>query len=142
MYIENKRRAALDHEEMVRHTLTQNHEQGGRDLVDALDKMGLNLNAALWFLFSEEDAWKLILSWPKIESEGPKAAYMKIQKALSNMRGTKISLEDVVIEKASSSLLRTLKIAVRTGPGISGIRFSNNVINGQQIEDAYIYRLR
>ena len=37
------------------------------------------------------------------------------------------------------ALLRT---AIRTGPGISGIRFKNNVIDGTLIEDAYIYRPR
>jgi hypothetical protein len=38
-------------------------------------------------------------------------------------------------------MITLLRVALRTGPGIGGIRFSSNVINGTLIEDAYIYRL-
>jgi hypothetical protein len=38
-------------------------------------------------------------------------------------------------------MVASLRSAVRTRPGIDGIRVTNNVINGLVIEDAYIYRL-
>jgi hypothetical protein len=41
---------------------------------------------------------------------------------------------------AEADLVRLLKAAVGTGPGISRIRFSKNVINGHFIDDALIYR--
>lgn len=44
--------------------------------------------------------------------------------------------------RRSDPLVRTLAIGLRTGPtDVGEIRFSNNVINGQVIEDAFIYRL-
>jgi hypothetical protein len=39
-------------------------------------------------------------------------------------------------------LLQLLKGAIQTGPGINGIRFSRNMINGTYIDDAFIYRLQ
>jgi len=45
----------------------------------------------------------------------------------------------VIEEKAPLYVL--LRSAISTGPGLSGIRFSRNVINGQLIEDAYLYRI-
>jgi hypothetical protein len=36
-------------------------------------------------------------------------------------------------------LIQTIATMVNTGPGISGIRFSDNTINGIRISDAYIY---
>jgi hypothetical protein len=38
-------------------------------------------------------------------------------------------------------MLSLLRVAISTGPGISGIRFTHNTINNVLIEDAYIYRL-
>jgi hypothetical protein len=82
------------------------------------------------------------LSFPNIAKEGPKSSYAKIQKALVKLKKKDgLALDDVTLAKPSGSLIDLLKVAIRTGPGISGIRFSNNVINGQLIADAYIYRL-
>ena len=54
---------------------------------------------------------------------------------------SEISLDDIAVSKPKNPLLKLLKIAIKTGPAISGIRFTNNVINGQLIKDAHIYRL-
>ncbi len=52
-----------------------------------------------------------------------------------------IGLADVVVTDPDNSLLRPMNGAIGTGPGLSRIRFSQNVINGTLIEDALIYRL-
>ena len=59
------------------------------------------------------------------------------------MRGelAELSLDDLALAKPDAPLVTLLRNAVRTGSGIHGIRFSNNVMNGTVIEDAYIYRL-
>jgi hypothetical protein len=38
-------------------------------------------------------------------------------------------------------LVQLLRPVIGTGPGICGIRLTQNVIDGVLIEDAYIYRL-
>ena len=69
--------------------------------------------------------------------------YKQIQKAISKLKNevTELSLEDVALAKPQAPIVEVMKTAIKTGPGISGIRFSQNVINGVLIEDAYIYRL-
>jgi hypothetical protein len=54
---------------------------------------------------------------------------------------SKIPLKDITILDSNDSLITLLRLAIKTGDGISGIRFSQNVINGTLIEDAYIYRI-
>ncbi len=116
--------------------------KGGENLLRELDAASVNVDSALWFYFPEEGIWKLLLSFPDVEKKGPKAAYARVQKALSKLgEGPAPPLDDVALAKPNSPLLRLLKVAIRTGPGISGIRFSNNVVDGQLIPDAYIYRL-
>jgi hypothetical protein len=53
----------------------------------------------------------------------------------------KIPLKDVTVIDSNDSLISLLRVAIKTGDGMSGIRFTNNVINGALIEDAYIYRV-
>lgn len=116
--------------------------QGGKDLLAKLDNANVFIDAALWFYFSELQSWKLLLSLPNVINQGPKAAYQTVQAALSGFsEGLPFSLEDILVSKPDSPLLNLMRIAINTGSGISSIRFSNNVINGQLIQDAYIYRL-
>jgi hypothetical protein len=42
---------------------------------------------------------------------------------------------------ADADLVRLLRVAARTAPGVNRIRFSKNVINGHFIDDALIYRV-
>lgn len=127
---------------MVATTLTDQLIKGGKGLIEELDASGNKVDGALWFYFPEEGFWKLMLSFPNIEKEGPISSYSKVQKALSKVKEKNgLSLDDVALAKPNAPLIHLLKLAIRTGPGISGMRFSNNVINGQLIADAYIYRL-
>jgi hypothetical protein len=127
---------------MVATDLTPELVKAGESLLRELDAENGNVDSALWFYFPEDGNWKLLLSFRDLEREGPKAAYARIQKALSKLEeGKAPALADVGITKPNTPLIGLLKTAVKTGPGISGIRFTNNVINGQLIRDAHIYRL-
>jgi hypothetical protein len=127
---------------MVAKNLTTELIDEGKKLITELDSSGCKPNAALWFYFPEERFWKLVLSFPNVEKEGPKHFYTKIQKLLLKVKvNVSFSLDDIVIAKPNSPLIQLLSIMTRTGPGISNIRISNSVINGHSIEDAHIYRL-
>jgi hypothetical protein len=118
--------------------------QAGENLLRELDAEQADVDSAFWYLFPDEGYWKLLVSFRDVEKEGPRVKYERIQKALSRIQQQGApgpALADIGITKPQSPLVTLLKGAVRTGPGISGIRFSNNVINGQLIRDAHIYRL-
>jgi hypothetical protein len=51
-------------------------------------------------------------------------------------------LDSIGLMEPDNPLIGLLALAIRTsGNDVSGIRFTNNVINGQLVPDAYIYRL-
>lgn len=127
---------------MVASTLTDKLIKGGETLLKELDAVSVTVDAAFWFYYPEQGFWKLMLSLPGLEKEGPRAGYAKIQKALAKLEEEPtLSLDDIAIAKQGAPIVHLLKSAIRTGPGIGGIRFSSNVIDGQLIPDAYIYRL-
>lgn len=128
---------------MVASTLTNELIEGGRSLVNQLDDNNAKVNGAFWFLLPEQSFWKLMISLDDVESIGPRAAYTRIQKALSKIAQPQgLTLDDVALLKPTAPILKLMKVALKTGPSTSGIRFTNNVINGQLIPDAYIYRLQ
>lgn len=111
-------------------------------LVRKLDERDISPDAAFWFYFPEKQQWKLVIAKSQVETLGPKI-YKKIQKILAESPHelSGLSLDDVTLARPDAPIIVLLRVVMRTGPGISGIRFKNNAINGTLIEDAYIYRM-
>lgn len=126
---------------MDKTTLVDENIDEGRRLIEGLDREGFRVDAAMWFYLTDTSEWRLFIASPIVDQEGPKKAYGFIQSVLGKLSPTsQISLKDISAISPNHNLIRLLKIAIRTGPGISGIRFTKNVINNTLIEDAYIYR--
>jgi len=128
---------------MVATQLTDRLVEDGVALVLALDASAIKPRSAFWFLFSDVGSWKLVIADPKLGPDGPRGAYKQIQKVLKKLqkKSNSLVLEDVVLAKPDAPIVEVMRTALRTGPGISGIRFTGNMINGVLIDDAYIYRL-
>ncbi|MBA7490512.1 hypothetical protein ES702_01050 [subsurface metagenome] len=127
---------------MDKTVLVEKYIQEGKRLIEALDKAGFQVEAAMWFYLTDSDEWRLLIASPFVEKNGPKKAYSFIQSVLAQLSpSSEISLKDISVLSPKHHLISLLRIAIRTGPGISGIRFTRNVINSTLIEDAYIYRI-
>lgn len=127
---------------MVKAALVEKDIQEGKRLIEELDKTNFKVRAALWFYLTDSDEWRLFIASPFVEKEGPIKSYDFIQTLLVKLSPpSEISLKDISVLSPSSDLIKLMRLAIHTGPGISGIRFTRNVINNTLIEDAYIYRI-
>lgn len=133
----------MDTDVLVSSVISDEMVGGGRALLSQLDKSGWPVSAALWFLDTDSQRWKLLLASSRVEEGGPKKAYFDILDALAKLPKDvpRIALKDVTVLDPANSLVQLLRSAVKTGAGINEIRFSGNTINGHFIEDALIYRL-
>lgn len=115
----------------------------GKELIEALDRRDLNIKAAMWFYFEESDEWKLLIATPMVDKKGTKEVYRLIQTVIGEMSESKtsVSFKDVLVLSPKDDPITLVGNVIRTGPGLSGIRFTKNVINNKLIDDAYIYRL-
>lgn len=127
---------------MVKQSLTPQMIEAGAELTRRLDK-AYKVVASLWLFLPDANSWRLVLAISEHDSLGPKKLYTKIHSILSAAMEPSIELElnDVSVVPPNHPLIGLLRVAIGTGPGISGIRFSGNTINGQYVEDAYIYRI-
>jgi hypothetical protein len=114
----------------------------GRKLIERLDDLNAQIKSAFWLYSPEFRTWSLILSADSVASDGPRKLYEKI--LISNNLAEKtektISLNDIGLMSSDQKIVQLLAMVIRTGPEISGIRFTRNNINGIYIDDAYIYR--
>jgi hypothetical protein len=133
----------MDKELVVREVLSEQMIGAGAKLIERLDQSESNVQAALWLFLPEEKIWKLMIISPLVKTDGPRSFYKHILDANKKADESEsiISLNDVGVADTSIPLISLLRIAISTGGGIGGIRFSKDTINGVFIEDAYIYRI-
>ena len=135
--------ASMAEEVVVKELLTGDMIEAGAELTRRLDSAGLEVTASLWLYLPESGLWRLKIASPEVNKFGPRKVYQKIQSVLSQLpKGLPcIALADISAVENGDPLIILLRKAIKTSDGVSGIRFSNNAINGHFIEDAYIYRL-
>jgi hypothetical protein len=128
---------------MVEADLNKQLIDAGAKLVQSVDKKGLSPDAAFWLYSSDSQAWRLFLVETKLGKAGPKDVYRQIQKVMKELpeESQVLSLSDIGLLRSDAPFVKRLRTAFRTGRNIDGIRFTNNVVNGNLIEDAYIYRI-
>ncbi|HET8895282.1 MAG TPA: hypothetical protein VFM96_14415 [Gaiellaceae bacterium] len=132
---------------MAENALVDSDIRLGESIVRALDNaadVSMRPTAAFWFLFPEEENWRLLLALPATATDPPQAVYTRLLDVITREQpiGHAFRFDSVALLAPDSPLIDLLSGAIQTGPAdIAGIRFSNNTINGQLIPDVYIYRL-
>ena len=127
-------------ETMVTTTLTEEMIASGKALMQKMDGADLRPNAALWLYDDDTQRWKLLIAEDKLKTEGPRMLYEQIQNIIAHAKKDMpgMSLDSIVLTNPDTQIIKLLKKAVGSG---TNFRFTNNVINGMVIDDAYIYRL-
>jgi hypothetical protein len=127
---------------VVKEQLTGSMIEAGAELTKKLDESGLPVTTALWLFVPEMNEWRLIFASPEVGTKGPREVYEKVQAAINQLgeKAATVPLPVIGLLDTNADLVRLLRAGIHTGPGVSRIRFSKNVINGHFIEDALIYR--
>jgi len=120
--------------------LVEHEVAAGRELLLALDSAGFPVFAALWLLRPEATDWTLYLGSPEVDQYGRHEAYSRLQRVLQTTSGS-VPLRAITLVGSQDPLLGLLSGAIAV-EGTSEVRFQNNMINGELIPDALIYRLQ
>lgn len=127
---------------VVKEALTREMIEAGAELTRQLDAAQIGVRAALWLYLPEYNTWRLFVAVPKLNKEGPRKMYKKIQSVLAKIPAhqTKVNLSDISLMDTQDSFVTHLRTLVKTGPGISDARVSDSFANGHSIDEAYVYR--
>lgn len=124
----------------------------GAAVIRALDDHAVPVPAAFWLYQSEDQGWRLIVATTIVDDAGPLEAYRRVLKLFDEALPDKRSILDpdyafdevldrLTLVSPNEPIVQLLGSMVRTGHELSGIRFTNNTINGVFIPDAFIYRI-
>lgn len=127
---------------MAKEKLLESEIDAGARFIEALDKHGKLVDAALWFYYPDLDQWKLLLSSRALEEKDLTRSYTKISEILSSDEkiNKNLSVADVKLLSRSDPMMKLLKGIIRTDKGLNRIRMTSNMFNGIYVEDALIYR--
>jgi hypothetical protein len=127
---------------VVKEQLTNEMIEAGAELTKKLDEMGLHPQVAMWFFLAEINEWRLLFASPAVSTVGPQQVYEQIQQARKTLgrQAEHVPFSAIGLMDNNHQLVRLLHTANHTGPGVSRVRFSKNVIDGHFIDDALIYR--
>ena len=127
---------------VVKEQLTDEMIEAGAQLTQKLDYLGLPIPVAMWLFLFDINEWRLLFASPQLSAEGPREVYEKIEEARKALgaQAERLPLSVIGLMDTNHQLVQLLRIALRTGPGVSRVRFSKNVIDGHFIDDALIYR--
>lgn len=123
-------------ETLVKEALTDHMIQAGAALLANLDRSHFPVDAALWLYLTEANQWRLLLATPEVHLDGPRKAYKRLLQALRNA-SAHVAPEDIAVVDTRDAFIQLFRKVVSVQ---GGVRFSRDTINGQFIEDAYIYR--
>lgn len=122
-------------------TLVDRDLDEGWRLVQALDRAGFPVVAALWSFFPEEGVWRLLIASPKVSELGPRGAYAAIQDVLLKTR-LGLPLYRISAVGLDDPLITELRVVAGTDPApfIGKTSLQNAVIGDIYVEGAYVYR--
>ncbi len=69
---------------MYKTILVENDIEGGRRVVDELEKL-MAITAAFWYCEDEDDEWKLVIVSPDVAEKGPIQLYQRIAVLLNDL---------------------------------------------------------
>ena len=128
---------------VVKEQLSAEMIEAGAELTAELDVMDPSITASLWLFEPEINEWRLLIASPEVSKSGRRDIYHKIglaRRALGE-KAAAVPMSLISVVDSNQELVQLFRIAVRTGAGVSRVRFSKNVINGHFIDDALIYRV-
>ncbi len=130
-------------EVLVNEALTSEMVSAGAELAQHLGSSALKIDGLLWLFSTENNTWRFVIASPEVRVYGPKKIYQNVREVIDSIAKNeqKIPFESIFVLDSSDQLIQLLRQATCTSSNLSGVRFSQNVINGVLIDDAYIYKL-
>jgi hypothetical protein len=111
--------------------------EDGRRILQELEKRQLQVTAAFWFHYEDEDEWKLVIVTSEVEEKGPTALYSMLAVALNDLsideqKPLQFPLDRIRLVSPYSLVYKMVK--QHAGPVGGSVREG-------PILDAYIYKM-
>ena len=109
----------------------------GQQLIDALERRGVEVKAALWLYEPDDDRWRFVLASPGFKKRrDPLKAYRALREALP--ASTTIDLSRISLVDEHDAVITRLRSAFKTTRGQRPVRVSKSTVDEIFVDDAWI----
>ncbi|MCZ6677855.1 MAG: hypothetical protein O7E52_11460 [Candidatus Poribacteria bacterium] len=131
-------------EVVLKEPLTQEMIDAGANVLQHLDEVNLDVQAALWVYLWESNRWWLVFALPGVQEKGRRKSYQKIHAVHSQIPADQpnVHWSDISVVEADDRFIFMLRQRTPAVSLMSRIYISQGKIHHRDITEAYIYRLR
>ncbi|HTX42669.1 MAG TPA: hypothetical protein VMD25_12615 [Acidobacteriaceae bacterium] len=109
--------------------------------VSALENSGVPLAAALWVHFPEYEDWRLVLASKRLDSLGPREAYLRVNRTFDQAGMTVWDTPSLFIMKTTDPFVRDLRRVFGKAANVEGLRLGGQTWGDRYIDDAYALKI-
>jgi len=129
---------------MATETLVNFDIENGKEVIDALDRVGKGPDVALWAKFPDYESLRLVIASPGLDQKSEFSGYTQIIDAMDKA-GIPVHrqpsffmrpMDDPMIQALRSSSIYASEA------GTYGMRLGGQVFGDKYLEDAFVYRIR
>lgn len=128
---------------MDKYSLVEKDIEDSRKLINALDKSGIYVEAALWYYNEESEIWRLLIATPKYNEIGIRELYVKIRQLIDEIEQQDesfgIALTNTSAISPEDDIIKSIR-TINTDRNMKGKRFRHAVIDQIYVDDVYILR--
>ena len=118
-------------------TLVDSDVADGRKLIDALQKAGVRIKAALWYFGTEMNEWRLMIQLPLSNEYHHRSAFEEIEKVRRTLGPQfHLPLRKIAVQSQHSHLVNTVRKKVEKNGGVTG-RVSITSVSGFQFRKGW-----
>lgn len=111
-------------------------------LLEALEKQGVQVSAAMWTLWENSGERRLLIATPLVDERGPFSTYLKVQTILQALfPKVEISLSNISVLSPNHLLIKHLRKYFRGRVSEKQPIFSRITIDTEYGDYVYIYKL-
>ncbi|MBI4201769.1 MAG: hypothetical protein HY532_01460 [Chloroflexi bacterium] len=128
-------------EVVVKEVLSPERIKAGQELIARLGSSGLSVEASFWLYSSETNRWTLVIASPLVTNHGPRKAVEILLRALDTMpqEMARVLGNDLTVMEHNKPLVVGFYRMREQGLMGKGQWSGHAVINGEYVEDAYVY---
>jgi hypothetical protein len=128
-------------------TLVDSDVADGRKLIDALQKAGVRIKAALWYFGTEMNEWRLMIQLPLSNEYHHRSAFEEIEKVRRTLGPQfHLPLRKIAVQSQHSPLVNTVRKKLeKNGGNREGFYYVGQRVPVKErvgidfIEDVYVY---
>ena len=116
--------------------------ENGKEVIEALDRDGMNPKVALWAKLPEYEDWRLVIASDHLKQTGSLGAYSQVNSAIERAGIPVRKRPKIFLRPMDKPFIKALRDVFARTKDTYGMRLGGQTFGDQYLEDAFVYRVQ